>query len=294
MIIGDSTVLKTASLPPQIKQIVIDKGTEYPYSQEDKVVAQSGTYLCRQCGLALFRGESKFNSGCGWPSFDKDIADHVKKQMDSDGRRIEIVCSRCDAHLGHVFNGEGFTPLNTRHCVNSLALDFVAHEQIMDSQEAILAAGCFWGVEYYMQNLPGVVKTEVGYGGGYKDSPTYKEVCAHTTGHLEVIRVVFDPQVISYEQILMSFFEIHDFSQTNGQGPDIGEQYLSAIFYYNQEQLQTAKELIKLLENKGYTVATQLREVSIFWPAEDYHQDYYTKEGKEPYCHRHEKRQWRT
>lgn len=283
-------MLKTQSLPKELLHIIQDKGTERPYTGEYDQHDQPGTYLCRQCGLALFRATTKFHSGCGWPSFDEAIQKAVTSETDADGRRTEILCGRCDAHLGHVFQGEGFTDKNTRHCVNSLSLDFVADLQVDDSEEVILAAGCFWGVEYFLKQLPGVLKTEVGYSGGHKLHPSYQEICSGNTGHLEVIRVVYDPTKISFEALIKYFFEIHDPTQRNGQGPDIGEQYLSAIFYYDETQKKIAENLVKELENKGYAIATQLLPVSIFWRAEEYHQNYYEKTGKQPYCHVYVKR----
>lgn len=278
-------MLKTNGLTPFEQAIICDKDTEHPGTGRYTDYEGAGTYLCRNCGLALFRSEHKFHSGCGWPSFDNEIPGNVKREIDKDGRRTEILCSRCNAHLGHVFKGEGFTSLDTRHCVNSASLDFVNSRDVDDSEEAILAAGCFWGVEYHLQKLPGVLKTEVGYSGGSKLNPAYKEVCGGNTGHLEVIRVIYDPVQISYADILKRFFEIHDFTQTNGQGPDIGEQYLSAVFYFNEEQHKTAKQIIQLLTDRGYKVATILKAAAVFWPAEDYHQNYYTVNHKEPYCH---------
>lgn len=282
--------LKTASLSDIVLSVIKEKGTEKPFSGEYDNFGESGTYLCRQCGLPLFRSTTKFHSGCGWPSFDEEIAHAVVRERDADGRRIEILCSRCHGHLGHVFSGENFTIKNTRHCVNSLSLDFVSDLQVQDTEEAIYAAGCFWGVEYYLKQLPGVLKTEVGYSGGQKNHPSYQEVCAGSTGHYEAIRVVYDPTKINYEQLTKYFFEIHDPTQTNGQGPDHGEQYLSVIFYYSDLQKQIAQRLMNELEQLGYQLATQLLPVSTFWRAEEYHQDYYTKTGKQPYCHRYEKK----
>ena len=281
---------KSASLPDLILAVVKNKGTERPFSGEYDQFGEQGTYLCRQCGLALFRSKTKFHSGCGWPSFDEEIKDAVKEERDSDGHRTEILCARCHAHLGHVFLGEGFTSKNIRHCVNSLSLDFVSDLHVKDTEEAIFAAGCFWGVEYYFKRLPGVLKVESGYSGGHKPNPTYHEICDGGTGHFEVVRVLFDPKQITYEQIVKYFFEIHDFSQANGQGPDLGNQYLSRIFYYDREQKETAEKVIKQLENLNYLVATKLLPVNTFWRAEDYHQDYYAKHQKQPYCHRYEKK----
>jgi peptide methionine sulfoxide reductase msrA/msrB len=283
-------ILKTASLPDIVLAVVEDKGTEKPFSGEYDDFGESGTYLCRQCGLALFRSSTKFHSGCGWPSFDEEIDKAVLRERDADGRRTEIVCARCHAHLGHVFEGEGMTDKNIRHCVNSLSLDFVEDHEVKESEEAMFAAGCFWGVEYYFKKLPGVLKTEVGYSGGKKKNPSYQEVCSGGTGHYEVIRVVYDPSKISYEALTKFFFEIHDPTQTNGQGPDLGEQYLSVVFYYNDEQKKTALNVMRLLEEKGYKLATLCLPVTTFWRAETYHQDYYTKTGKQPYCHRYEKK----
>lgn len=282
-------VQKTASLPAAILAVVQDKGTEHPYSGEYDNFGESGTYLCRQCGLALFRSKTKFHSGCGWPSFDNEITNTVARELDADGQREEILCARCRAHLGHVFKGEGFTNKNTRHCVNSLSLDFVADDKVLDTEEAIFAAGCFWGVEYFFKRLAGVLKTEVGYLGGKTKSPSYQDVCSGTTGHYEAIRVVYDPVIISYERVTKYFFEIHDATQANGQGPDLGDQYLSAIFYYDEAQKRIAENLILQLKEKGYQIATRVLPVETFFRAEAYHQDYYTKTLHQPYCHQYKK-----
>ena len=280
--------LKAASLTPEILHIVRDKGTEYPFTHEYQK-PQKGTYLCRQCGLALFRGTSQFASSCGWPSFDEELGGTVNYLADVDGLRTEILCTRCQAHLGHVFKGEQYTAKNTRHCVNGLSLDFVSSETVLDTEEALFAAGCFWGVEYYFKNLPGVLKTEVGYSGGHSEEPSYNEICRGDSGHYEVIRVIYDPKIISYTKLCQFFFEIHDFSQSTGQGPDHGEQYLSRIFYYDEQQKKIALDLIEVLKKQGYEVATHVLTAKTFWPAEDYHQDYYAKNRDKPYCHRYKK-----
>jgi len=148
-------------------------------------------------------------------------------------------------------------------------------------ERALLAGGCFWGVEHYFKQLPGVIRTTVGYTGGSVADPTYQEVCSGTTGHLEVIEVLFDPKQVSYETVLKEFLEIHDPTQ-----PHVGSQYRSAIFYLTAEQKETAQKLLALLNR----AVTEVRPAGPFYPAEEYHQDYYTKTGRQPYCHRKVKR----
>lgn len=270
--------------------VVKDKDTEHPFTGIYDSWDKPGTYLCRQCGLALFHSSTKFNAACGWPSFDEEIQNAVTRHPDFDGQRVEILCQRCDAHLGHVFQGEGFTNKNTRHCVNSLSLDYVENLHVLDTEEGLFAAGCFWGVEYYFKKLKGVLKTEVGYSGGHTPYPSYQSVCEGHTGHLETIRVLFDPTQLTYQQLVKYFFEIHDPEQSDGQGPDKGSQYLSAIFYENLEQHKIAENIIHLLANQGFEVSTKIIPATIFWKAEEYHQDYYQKSGKVPYCHTYTKR----
>jgi peptide methionine sulfoxide reductase msrA/msrB len=280
---------KYNKLTSEEERVILNKGTEMPFTGMYYSHKEKGTYTCKRCDAPLYRSEDKFDSGCGWPSFDDEIPGAVKRIPDADGLRTEILCANCGGHLGHVFEGERFTEKNTRHCVNSISLNFIPEKDSVNSGRAIFAAGCFWGVEYYFKKLNGVISTSVGYTGGYKDNPTYKEVCTGNTGHAEAIEVIFNPQVISYEQLAKYFFEIHDFTQINRQGPDIGEQYRSVIYYYDEEQKKIAENLIKLLTGKGYSVATSLEKASTFWTAEDYHQDYYDVKGSTPYCHFHRK-----
>lgn len=276
---------KIASLTPQTRRIICDKATEYPFSGEYNQFSKNGTYLCRRCGLALFRAQSQFSSGCGWPSFDDVVENSIVEKLDIDKTRMEILCARCDAHLGHVFEGENFTIKNRRHCVNSASIDWVNDNEVLDTEEAILAGGCFWGVEYFLNKIPGVIKVEVGYSGGHSLNPNYSQVCTGSTGHQEVVRVIYDKNKTNYETVLTIFFEVHDPTQFNGQGPDIGDQYKSAVFYYNEEQKTIAKHLINKLREKGYAVVTEVKPIQIFWPAEAYHQQYYQKNNKTPYCH---------
>ncbi|EJF07798.1 methionine-S-sulfoxide reductase [Thiovulum sp. ES] len=154
---------------------------------------------------------------------------------------------------------------------------------------AFFAAGCFWGVEFLFQGVSGVKSAESGYMGGTQIAPSYEDVIYRNTGHLETVKVDYNPEEVSYEELVKFFFEIHDFTQTNGQGPDIGFQYLSGIFYQNDEEKKITENVISTLENRGFKVATKLIDGKIFYRAEDYHQNYYNKTGKTPYCHSHRK-----
>ncbi|OGT48216.1 MAG: peptide-methionine (S)-S-oxide reductase [Gammaproteobacteria bacterium RIFCSPHIGHO2_12_FULL_38_11] len=281
---------KYATLTPDVLNILKNKHTEKPFSGKYNEIVKQGTYLCRGCGIALFRADNEFHSGCGWPSFDASLENNVKQIPDADGRRTEIICAQCCGHLGHVFTGEQFTAKNTRHCVNALAIEFVSDSRVLTTEEAIVAGGCFWGVQYLFQQLPGVLLTEVGYTGGTTANPTYNQVCSHQTGHVEAMRVVFDSQKLSFDDVIKYFMEIHDFTQTDGQGPDRGSQYLSRIYYFNNEQRLMAENIIQQLTERDFLIATEIKPASVFWPAEESHQNYYKKTKQAPYCHRRVKR----
>jgi len=278
-------------LTPEEKHILIDKGTERPFSGALVYNKETGIYKCKLCGSPLFTSKSKFESHSGWPSFDDAIDGAVHEIPDNDGNRTEIVCAKCGGHLGHVFRGEGMTAKNTRYCVNSLSLEFDkqnAHTTI--EKEAYFAGGCFWGVEYYLEKLDGVKDVISGYMGGDKENPTYIDVSSGNSGHLEVVKVIYDPSKISYETLSKAFFEIHDPTQADGQGPDIGEQYKSAIFTSDEKEKEIINNLINILKQKGYKVVTKIYDAKSFYEAEDYHQNYYTNQKKTPYCHRYIKK----
>jgi len=289
----NSQIPKYNQLSEEEQRVILHKGTERPFTGAYVFHNQKGTYICKRCNAPLYRSEDKFESHCGWPSFDEEISGAVKRLPDPDGRRTEIVCANCNGHLGHVFYGENFTAKNIRHCVNSISLKFIPEGEPFppviknESQVEIayFAGGCFWGVEFYFQNTDGVVKTTVGYMGGTVENPTYEQVCNNTTGHAETLKVEFDPQKISFEALAKLFFEIHDPTQLNRQGPDVGTQYRSAIFYTSEQQRSVSEHLISILKSKGIIAVTEVKPASTFWPAESYHQNYYRKKGGRPYCH---------
>lgn len=277
-------------LTPEEEKVIIYKGTEAPFSGLYWNNNKSGKYSCKQCGVELFDSKHQFESGCGWPSFDDEIGNSVKKIADPDGRRTEILCNNCGGHLGHIFSGEGFTTKNTRYCVNSISLDFKEKKIPENFEKIYFGAGCFWGVEYFFAKEPGVKSAVSGYMGGDLPNPTYEQVCRGNSGHIEIVEVIFDPQETNSKKLCQLFFEIHDPTQINRQGPDIGAQYASVILYTNEEQKKIALELIKILEEKNYKIATKLIPAKTFWKAELHHQNYYDKNGKKPYCHIRTKR----
>jgi len=308
---GRAEDIKMNPLTPEEERVIVHKETEAPFTGEYNNFHGKGTYMCRRCGTALYRSDSKIDSDCGWPSFDDEIPGAARHQPDADGMRTEILCAKCGAHLGHVFLGERLTPKNTRYCVNSISMKFFqddatsatnaaalptamrsstpaarsAPDPAPKTETAIFAGGCFWGVEYYFKRAKGVLSTQVGYVGGHADNPTYKQVCSGMTGHAEAVRVTYDPAQTTYESMAKLFFEIHDPTQVNRQGPDIGAQYRSIVFYQGNQQKAVAEKLIGILKAKGYNVATQVVPADTFWPAEDDHQQYYEKNGQSPYCH---------
>jgi peptide methionine sulfoxide reductase msrA/msrB len=273
------------------KAVMVDKATEKPFTGALLHNHDEGIYHCKLCGAPLFRSDSKFDSGSGWPSFDDEIPGAIKRIPDPDGRRVEIVCAKCGAHLGHVFEGERMTDKNIRHCVNSASLSFEKNNSKTPDKattkyaKAYFAGGCFWGMEYYMQQIDGVKEVISGFMGGHVKSPDYYDVVGGKTGHLETVEVMYDPTLVGYDVLVKKFFEIHDPEQTNGQGPDIGSQYLSAVFVNNENEANIVSGLIKKLESNGYKVATQILIKKEFYSADEGHQDYYDKKGTLPYCH---------
>lgn len=266
------------------RAVIEDKATERPFTGEYNDFHEAGTYVCRRCETPLYRSKDKFNSGCGWPSFDDEIAGAVRRQIDADGQRTEIVCARCGAHIGHVFEGERLTAKDTRHCANSLSLRFIPQQHEM--RTIYFAGGCFWGTEHYFKQIRGVVATEVGYANGNNNAtPSYEEVCTDRTGFAEAVKVVYDPSIISIGFLTDLYFQTIDPTSLNRQGNDRGTQYRTGIYYVDQADLPQLKSAFQREEKAvGEKLAVELTPLKNFFTAEEYHQDYLDK-NKNGYCH---------
>ncbi len=275
--------------------VLREKGTERPFTGELLLNKEKGIYKCAGCGNELFTDEMKFDSHCGWPSFDKEIAGGkiTTKEDNSLGvKRVEINCAKCGGHLGHIFD-DGPTETGQRYCVNSVSLSFEPASKIKKeiakptSGTITLGGGCFWCIEAVYEKLDGVKSVESGYAGGKTKNPTYYQTSSGETGHAEVTQIVFDPNKTSIEEILKVFFTVHDPTTLNQQGADSGTQYRSIILYKDDEQKKIANEIIVALNKaKVYDnpIVTEVKPLVAFYKAEDAHQDYYSNNESQPYC----------
>ena len=271
-------------------------GTEPPFCGTLLDNKRDGIYACVVCGLPLFSAEHKFKSTSGWPSFYREVdPEHVSRKRDLNHGmvRTEIACGRCGAHLGHVFD-DGPEPTGERHCLNSASLTFYEtgtelppETRPVESEVAYFAGGCFWGIEHFFQLGPGVLDASSGYMQGEIEQPTYEQVCSGASNHAETVRVVFDPKRVSYRRLVQAFFAMHDPTQLDRQGPDVGTQYRSGIWTVSEEQRRQAQAVIRELRAEDRYLAreivTRIEPAGRFWPAEEYHQDYIAKTGRA--CH---------
>ena len=264
-------------LSPDEKHIIKDKGTETPFSGEYNDFFEVGVFVCRACESPLYESNTKFDSGCGWPSFDEELEGAINRYKDLSGGRVrtEICCAKCNGHLGHVFEGEQITGKDTRHCVNSLSIKFIPHTNL---EQATFGAGCFWHVEKVFKTTEGIYLSSVGYMGGDSENPTYKEVCKGNTYHAEVVHLYFDPDKVSYEDLSQIFWDNHNPTTLNKQGVDEGTQYRSVIFYHSDEQKSIAEKSIIPQQSKWKNpIVTQVLPAKKFYRAEEYHQNYLNK-----------------
>jgi len=265
-------------------KVLREKQTELPFTGKYLSTKEKGVYRCATCGDELFSSDAKFDSGTGWPSFDSPVSKKSVTAVEdaSQGmKRTEVVCANCGSHLGHVFDDD---PTNTgkRYCINSTALDF-QNMRKKRLEKATFGAGCFWHVEETFRNINGVVNTAAGYMGGSLEHPTYEDVCTDKTGYAEVAQVDYDPAVVSYDRLLDIFWENHDPTTLNRQGPDQRTQYRSVIFYHTDQQKQEAVQSKEQQEKSGkykHPIVTEVTKASTFYRAEEYHQKYLMKRGE--------------
>ena len=270
-------------LMPEVFKITRLKGTERRFSSEMCSLFEPGKYACACCDTPLFDATEKFDSGTGWPSFTQPIEENAvayHKDTSHGMRRVEALCNTCDAHLGHVFL-DGPKPSGLRYCMNALSMKKMESNEV----KAVFGGGCFWCTEAVFQQLKGVTEVKSGYSGGDIVNPTYREVCSGMTGHAEVIEVTYNPNEISYEDLLKIHLTTHNPTTLNRQGGDRGTQYRSVIFYKNDDEKAIAEKTIEtvqaVFDNK---IVTEIAPFQAFFTAEKKHQNYYNDNSNRRYC----------
>jgi len=273
-----------SELTPEQYRITRGKGTERAFSSQMCSHFEPGLYACVCCGTPLFDASEKFESGSGWPSFTRPVRDNaIAYHADNSHgmQRVETVCNTCDAHLGHVFP-DGPPPSGLRYCMNAVALRKTASPA---ATRATFGGGCFWCTEAIFQQLAGVSLVESGYSGGNTAEPTYQAVCSGQTGHAEVVQVTFDPAVISYADLVRIHLSTHNPTTPNQQGADRGTQYRSIILAHDAEQEAVARQVIREMAAAfDAPIVTEVQPFEAFYRAENYHQDYYVSNPRQPYC----------
>jgi peptide methionine sulfoxide reductase msrA/msrB len=306
----DETELKK-KLSSQQFAVTQQCGTEPAFHNAYWDNHKPGIYVDVVSGEPLFSSLDKFDSGTGWPSFTRPVkgSEVVEKKDSAFGMvRTEVRSKMADSHLGHLFDDGPSDKGGMRYCINSASLKFIPVEEMDQAgygqylepfvksgviktpthETAILAGGCFWGMEEIIRKLPGVTKTTVGYSGGTTANPTYEEVCTGATGHAEAIEVVFDPARLSYDGLLDYFFRMHDPTTLNRQHNDVGTQYRSAIFYTSDAQKLTAEAAKARWDKSGKfnrPITTEITAATKFYSAEDYHQKYLVTHPGGYTCH---------